>query len=274
MSISRSIYQESSYAHRKFSFSSYLSFLHLFPLIFPLSHTHSSRALVVYITSSHHSFLPPSSALSLPLTLSLPLSSLQLNLFFFHPSSASTVQWETNWGRDTLGRLSLSLSLELIAVLQSVWFDFIGAIWFSNATFGVWLELRHEPNWEILLSSCCCHSHRAGNKGLAGFDFSVFLPLINAFTSLHTKSFFHSLLFSITTLQCSLFSPYAPLKFPAAYLPRWDYPKVLACREWRNWIGFRYDNHHCRLAPGGTRHSSNVFPAISRKHSFKTSLFL
>lgn len=203
MSISSCIYQGSSYAHRKPSFSiplsSYLFFPHLFPLIFPLSHTHSSQMLVVYIASSHFFlFLPPAFLCFIASFHSL--SSLQLNLFFFHPSSASTVQWETNWGRDTLGRLPLSLSLELIAVLQSVWFDFIGAIWFSNVTFRVWLELRREPNWEILLSSCCCHSHRAGNKGLAGFDFSVFLPLINAFTSLHTKSFFHSLLFSITTL--------------------------------------------------------------------------
>lgn len=121
--------------------------------------------------------LPPLPALSLTLTLSLFLTSLQLNLFFFHPSSASAVQWETNWGRDTSGWLPLSLSLELIAVLQSVWFDFICAICLSNVTFGVWLELRHKPNWGILLSSCCCHSHRAGNKDLA----AIFPPSLYFF---------------------------------------------------------------------------------------------
>lgn len=75
VSISGCTYQRSSYAHSTFSFSlsSRPSFLHLFPLIFPpLSHTHSSQALIVCITSSHHSFHPPSSALSLPFTLTLP----------------------------------------------------------------------------------------------------------------------------------------------------------------------------------------------------------
>lgn len=106
----------------------------------PFSHTLSSQA------ASPPYLLPlPFPALSLPFTLGVPLSSLQLNLFSFHPSSASTAQWETN--RHTFGRLPLSLSLELIAVLQSVWFDFIGAIGFSKISFRVWLQLRHEPNW-------------------------------------------------------------------------------------------------------------------------------
>lgn len=81
VSISGCTYQRSSYAHSTFSFSLSLSsrpsFLHLFPLIFPpLSHTHSSQALIVCITSSHHSFHPPSSALSLLFTLTLPLCNL------------------------------------------------------------------------------------------------------------------------------------------------------------------------------------------------------
>lgn len=171
------------------------------------------------------------------------------------------MQWETNWGRDTFGRLPLSLSLELIAVLQSVWFDFIGAIWFSNVTLRVWLEPRQEPNWGILLSSCCCHSHRAGNKDLAGFISLFFFPLLMYLQGFTPNL---SLIFHYETLIFSHLT-YAPLKFPAAYLPTcWDSPEALACNEWRNWIGFRYDNHHCRSAPGCTQHSFYVIPVISR----------
>lgn len=209
MSISGCYYQGSSRAHSKFSLSPSSSppthppFFYLLPLIFPLSHTLLCQALM-YITSSDFVFFPLSLTLSLPFTH--PPNSLPCNLIcfsFIHPlhrqCNERLIEVET-----LFGRLPLSLSLELIAVLQSVWFDFIGAIWFSNVTFGVWLKPRREPNWEILLSSCCCHSHRAGNKDLAAFYFSVFLPLINVFARLHTKSFSHSLLFSITALWYSL----------------------------------------------------------------------
>lgn len=130
-----------SRAHSRFSFSSQHSIslpfnLFLFPtlelsLFGSLSAISSSLLPLLYLFL----FPPP-----------LPFSLLQLNLFLFHSFSALAVQWETNWSGDTFGWRPLLLSLELIAVLQSVWFDFIGAIWFSHETFGVWLELGKEPN--------------------------------------------------------------------------------------------------------------------------------
>lgn len=144
LSISGCYYQGSSYAHSRFSSSTSLPSLYL-SLPFNLSlfsHTLPSQVLLVYITSSNYLLLPSSPALSLSFTLSLPCNFICFS--FIHPLHRHYN--ETNWGRDTFGRLPSSLSLELIAVLQSVWFDFIGAIWFFNAAFGVWLKPGHGWN--------------------------------------------------------------------------------------------------------------------------------
>lgn len=156
--------------------SSYFPFFYL-PSLFVSS--------LMYITSSGFFSFLLSLTLSLPFTLFFSPLCLPCNLIcfsFIHPlhrhCNERLIEVES-----LFGRLPLSLSLELIAVLQSVWFDFIGAIWFSNVTFRVWLKPRHKPNWEMSSSSCRCHSHTTENKDLAAFYCSVFLPLINVFAS-------------------------------------------------------------------------------------------
>lgn len=85
------------------------------------------------------------------------------------------------------------------------------------------------------------------------FGRSLFLCISSSDKCIYKASHQTFLSFSITTLWYSLILQCAPLKFPAAYLPAcWDSPEVLACNEWRNWIGFGYDNHLCRSAPGCT----------------------
>lgn len=115
-----------------------------------------------------HHFLPflPPSFVFLPLFLSLSTSQSALP-----PIVSCLVRRETNWSGDTFGRLPLLLSSELIAVPQSVWFDFIGEIcFFSRATLGVWLERRHQPNYDFFLFlSSSRRRRRAGNWDLAGF---------------------------------------------------------------------------------------------------------
>ena len=85
------------------------------------------------------------------------------------------------------------------------------------------------------------------------FGRSSFLCISSSDKCIYKASHQTFLSFSITTLWYSLILQCSPLKFPAAYFPAcWDSPEVLACNEYRNWIGFRYDNHLCRLAPGCT----------------------
>ncbi len=83
-----------------------------------------------------------------------------------------------------------------------------------------------------------------------------------------------SFIFHCDTLILSHLT-YTPLKFPAACSPTcWDSPEALACYEWRNWIGFRYDNHHCRFGSWlHTRIPFMLFLWYQGTHSFWHSLF-